>query len=331
MIILNPSCGMSEHARGGGERYESDVVSGLAAKGHDVQVLWFPFQGAGRWQWSWAWMAPQILAAWHYEKFDILRCHSAMYLGPACVMAKKLGVKAPLVVHVHHLEPIVARLERWVLLHADRIIVDSPFVAQQLFDFLPAWTHDKIRVVFCGVPEPPRYPTGLKVIDFPSALTIGPVIERKKPLLMVREWSKTQKGTLIWIGEGPMLEQARRLANELGSRVIFPGGVPESYKNHLLYLVDLFVFMSTLEGCPLAILEAMAVGLPVVALRGGPIEGILGALQSRPLTDWVRGVDAMMHTPDLRRSMGHHNRRLWEERHTPQVFIQQIEEAYEQV
>lgn len=79
---------------------------------------------------------------------------------------------------------------------------------------------------------------------------------------------------LAILGEGPQLETLRRLARELGlaDRVILPGraGNLDAWYRR----ADGFVSTSLLEGFPNALLEAMAYGVPVVALDclTGPAE-----------------------------------------------------------
>ena len=73
-------------------------------------------------------------------------------------------------------------------------------------------------------------------------------------------------------GDGPLREKLVRLVQELNltNRVTFLGALPDAA--HFLSELDIFVLSSLNEGLPLALLEAMAVGLPVVATRAGGVE-----------------------------------------------------------
>jgi glycosyltransferase involved in cell wall biosynthesis len=78
----------------------------------------------------------------------------------------------------------------------------------------------------------------------------------------------------LLVGDGPQEKAMRRLATSLNlSNVAFMGeraDVPD-----LLAAADLFVLPSLFEGLPLAVLEAMALALPVVATRiGGTVEAL---------------------------------------------------------
>ena len=68
-------------------------------------------------------------------------------------------------------------------------------------------------------------------------------------------------------GRGPLLEEHKNLARHLGiaDRVIFTGyreNVADFYQ-----MADIFLFPSFREGLPVAVMEAMASGLPVIATR----------------------------------------------------------------
>ena len=91
------------------------------------------------------------------------------------------------------------------------------------------------------------------------------------PLVLI----KFPRAFFVVIGDGPLLGQLRGLAEELGigRSVAFLGAredVPEC-----LAALDLFVFPSLNEGLGRALIEAMAVGLPVVATRVGGIPDIV--------------------------------------------------------
>jgi glycosyltransferase involved in cell wall biosynthesis len=88
------------------------------------------------------------------------------------------------------------------------------------------------------------------------------------------------------VGDGPLRDELETLASEpvLDGRVDFTGRV-DDIGQHLEW-ADAFVLSSDYEGMPLAIVEAMAFGLPVVATRVGAVpdlvlDGISGFLVDR--------------------------------------------------
>ncbi len=122
----------------------------------------------------------------------------------------------------------------------------------------------------------------------------------------------TPPPTVALIGDGPEERALRALAAELrlGERVRFAGEVAEAAR--LFAAFDVFAAPSRKEGLPLAVVEAMALGLPVVAsdipahretlgpasagLVGGTVEALAGRL------------GAVLADADLRARLGAENR-----------------------
>lgn len=98
---------------------------------------------------------------------------------------------------------------------------------------------------------------------------------QKDPLGLIRAFAaalgRDPRARLLFAGEGSLREAAAAEAAALGlaARVHFLGvqaGVPE-----LLSAADIFALFSTYEGNPMAVMEAMAAGLPVVATSVGGV------------------------------------------------------------
>ena len=77
---------------------------------------------------------------------------------------------------------------------------------------------------------------------------------------------------LLIAGDGPLRDRLVELTKDLRltDRVTFLGALPHTAE--FLSQLDIFVLSSLNEGLPLALLEAMAAGLPVVATRAGGTE-----------------------------------------------------------
>lgn len=75
---------------------------------------------------------------------------------------------------------------------------------------------------------------------------------------------------LIVIGDGPMRRLLLKRANELGiaERVSFLGARPHEEVALWMNVADCLLMTSRSEGCPNVVLEALASGLPVVAVAG---------------------------------------------------------------
>jgi glycosyltransferase involved in cell wall biosynthesis len=138
------------------------------------------------------------------------------------------------------------------------------------------------------------------------------------------------------VGSGPMEDWvARRLAEErFGDRVLLRPFEPPVWPR--LAAFDAFVLPSLWEGLPIAVLEAMAAGLPVVSTT---VNGIPEAVEHEqsgllvPPSDPAALADAIERVaadPALRARMGETGRRRYEEQFTLERMIDRFEELYSQ-
>ncbi|MBO9724682.1 MAG: glycosyltransferase [Novosphingobium sp.] len=112
----------------------------------------------------------------------------------------------------------------------------------------------------------------VNTVDF---VTMGRLVDNKNTAMAIRALAKAEtEGDLIVLGEGPLREDLTALAASLGlaDRVRFPGFLDNPYA--VLARAGCYLLTSNAEGFPNAMLEAMAVGLPVVATDcpSGPAE-----------------------------------------------------------
>jgi len=104
---------------------------------------------------------------------------------------------------------------------------------------------------------------------------------------LIRAVARLGEGyTATIAGGGRMREELDALAKSLGVRVRWAGELPgaESVRQ-VLASADLFALASRSEGKPRALIEAMALGLPVVATRVGGIPELLPDSQLAPPDD----------------------------------------------
>lgn len=89
--------------------------------------------------------------------------------------------------------------------------------------------------------------------------------------------SAGRKRWLMLVGEGPEQENLEALAGELGigSKVVFAGYQPPGRVKDFYAASDLLVFPSLTETQGLVLLEAMATGLPVVAVDAGGVSSVV--------------------------------------------------------
>jgi glycosyltransferase involved in cell wall biosynthesis len=127
--------------------------------------------------------------------------------------------------------------------------------------------------------------------DVPRIVGLGRLSEEKGFDLLVRAHAAVRKEgavhDLVLIGEGPEREALNRLANDLGvgNSVHLPGFVENPFPT--VAGAAAFVLPSRREGVPLTLLQALALGVPVIATRCGI--GVESALDQGRLGTLVAG------------------------------------------
>jgi glycosyltransferase involved in cell wall biosynthesis len=118
--------------------------------------------------------------------------------------------------------------------------------------------------------------------------------------------------TLALVGDGPESARLRALTarHALGARVLFAGEVEGAAR--LLPAFDVYATASRKEGMPLAVLEAMALGLPVVASDIPAHREVLGpaspGLVSGSVEAFTAALDRLARDAALRAALGAQNR-----------------------
>jgi glycosyltransferase involved in cell wall biosynthesis len=129
-------------------------------------------------------------------------------------------------------------------------------------------------------------------------LNVGRLSPQKGQAILLRAFAATARrdSHLVLAGDGPLRAELVQLANDLGiagqTRFL---GIQQDIEP-CLEMADVFVFPSLWEGLPVALIEAMAKALPVIASSAGPMaevvdDGYSGVLV--PPADPDRLADAM--------------------------------------
>jgi len=250
--------------------------------------------------------------------------------------------------HLHTMDPTLRsrhlRLERVLARVTRRIVCCSAAVARHAVEVmrLPA---DLTVVVPNGIdPAPPAdRAAGLRELGSPASPVIGCVgsLTAHKGqavlLLAAAALPRSACGSVVLIGDGPERGTLERLAAAIGlsDRLRFAGARADA--RSLLPAFDVAVVPSIeREGMPLAALEAMDAGLPLIASRlGGLCEvidhertGLLvpprdpGALSA--------ALRAALQRPDLARSLGEAARQSVERRYRAAMMARRIEMVEEE-
>ena len=262
-------------------------------------------------------------------EYDIVHCHTpvgAMLTRLAAKQARKKGTKVFYTAHGFHFYKgapainwiLYYPVEKWLSRYTDVLITINKE------DYERAKTFKAGKV--CYVPgvgidlkkfnagyvikEQKRKEIGVSADDF-VLLSVGELIPRKnhevviRALSVLKQMDKLNHIEYVICGRGAYETDLRKLAEglDVADHVHFLG-----YRNDISEIcncADLFVFMSHQEGLPVALMEAMACGLPAVCLniRGNTDlieDGITGLLANNTPEEVAESISEMKNDTALR-------------------------------
>jgi len=258
---------------------------------------------------------------------DVFHAHHPFLLGGS---ARRLAraTRRPFVFTYHtlydryaHYVPLPrAMVARWAIRWstafadtADLVFAPSDFVARRLqtqgvrrpIEVLPTGIDlDRFRP---GDQAEARQALGLDAED--RVLLYVGRLDREKNLEFLLDAVarvRTPRIRLLLVGRGMLAAALGRAAaaRGLGGRIELRGGSPPDGLPTYYRAADAFVFASTTETQGLAVLEAMACGLPVVAVRASGIEevaaeGVSGLLVPEDATAFAAAVTQVLTDTDL--------------------------------
>jgi glycosyltransferase involved in cell wall biosynthesis len=141
---------------------------------------------------------------------------------------------------------------------------------------------------------------------------VGHLREEKNLPLLLRAFAKAhmENARLLLLGDGACRSGLEYLAQDLGirHRVIFQGHAEDTTPYYAAF--DAFVMSSATEQMPMALLEAMACGLPAVCTSAGDTEAMLGepAVPPGDLASYALALRCMAGGADRRAALGARNR-----------------------
>lgn len=229
---------------------------------------------------------PALAAFVRREGFDLIHCHLPL----SAVVGRLVGryANVPVVYTEHNKQERYHQATRLANLATmglnAKVLAVSDDVRQSL---LHHWDgpKERVRVLINGVnterfnPDhcdrgQSRLRLGLPA-DVPIVGTVC-VFRVQKRLNLWMELARQVKAEIptahfVVIGDGPTESQVKGLAREYGleNSITFPGRLEEV--RPWMSAMDVYLMTSEFEGLPIAMLEAMSMGLPIVATAAGGI------------------------------------------------------------
>ena len=353
---------------GGLERVVIDLAQGLRRLGHDAHIcslrgtgplaaeirargipLWempWPERGADRG------MFLKVFRLMREQRYDVVHTHNTHPFldgGLAAFLAR-----VPVRIHTDHARPFPDKLrymaaERVLSYAYDKVVGVSAHTAGQLrrhegiasrkLAVIPngidgSWYRDE-----CARVDRLRLRDEAGLGGFRTVFGLGARLEAQKGIVFLLEampaiLARHPDAALALAGSGSLEGELKEKAHALGvaGNVRFLGPYPQLLRFYPL--LDFLVLPSLWEGLPLCILEAMSLGLPIIATNVGGVGDALQAGRTARLVPpgdpvaLARAVNVFLDDPEGARSLGRAARQDFDARHDASVMVRAYLELY---
>ena len=280
------------------------------------------------WQFGWEAPDPSMQSVKRFLKKHQVEVLMGEYLDetlPYIDLAHELGIEV--FAHAHGYD-VSVRLhsEQWChayqkLNRASGIITVSEYSRQRLIEV--GISANLIHVVPCSVDVPDRTPARKETSGEIRCLAVGRMTAKKGPICLLDAFRRASEVCpqlrLDVIGGGNLFDAVRQYVDvyDLSEKVCLHGPRPSDAVFRAMSQADLFLQHSRTapetgdqEGLPVSILEAMALGLPVVSTKHAGIpeavlDGTTGLLSPEgDVQLMARHIAKLAADPELRTAMG---------------------------
>lgn len=293
-----------------------------------------------------------LCATLRRSSFDLVHCHSTK----AGILGRVAGVltNTPTVFSVHgwgfynteydRLTPLLTGGERVLARVTDAIVCVSENDLTEgqrrgIVEKSSAW------VVHNGIP-PVEFPEGRTRLsetgvdtEKPVVGTVGRLVEQKQPMELFRAGRDLRERghelSTLWIGGGVLEDRCRRALerDEIDGHLL--GFRKDAFS--LAADFEVMVLPSKFEGFPVSVLEAMSIGLPVVAYDvGGVSESVVDGetgfvVPPDDRETLVDPIEELISNPELATRMGESGRRRVTEEFSTRGMVEKYERVYRRV
>ncbi len=285
------------------------------------------------------------------QKFDLVQCHLtyANIIGTLC--GRLAGLPVVNTLHsiadvLQEFHPMIGFLETWAMRYWAKRIVAVGYTIRNSFQ-------SRLRGRSIGViPNAVSIPVKItpaqrvklrkEVAGDPTKtilISVGRFVAAKGYEDLVLAFSMLVTShpdiVLLLVGDGPLFGEILNLVSRSGlEKNVFLLGMRNDVPG-LLAASDLYVSSSHWEGLPLAILEAMMAGLPIVATHVGDIPTVVTAEIGRVVPPHqpesiAEAIAKLLDEPARLRQMGAAGRALAVEQYSPQAWMECLLNLYAQ-
>ncbi len=208
---------------------------------------------------------------------------------------------------------VVDELMQRYLQKCDHLIAPTPSIATHIAETYPGLT-TPVTVIPTPVdlsaytrPRSFDVRRQYNLQDKELLLYLGRIDREKNIGFLLESFAKIMRSRprahLLLVGHGKSIEKLQKQADSLGlgDRCTFAGGIDHSLVPACMAAADLFVFSSLTETQGLVLIEAMAAGTPVVAVRAPGSADVLaeggGVLVEEDIDEFTRQVCALLDCP----------------------------------
>jgi glycosyltransferase involved in cell wall biosynthesis len=271
------------------------------------------------------------------KEIDLLVVH--VYSGPSFVvediasaLGKLFGHRIIMFLHGGAMPEFMARFPNWtrrVFGRAQMIIAPSAYLSKAVEP------HGFAAQIIPNIIDLSQYPYRHRRRLSPRLFWMRSFHEVWNPLMAVRVLArlrqKVSDATLVLAGQDKGLQvEAQRLAESLGvlEAIRFPGFLNLEGKIREGSQADIFINTNRIDNMPVAVVEACAMGLPVVTTNVGGIPDLLTERQTGLLVPddddekMAEAVYSLLENPDLASRLSTNGRKLAEQSSWNQVRLQ---------
>jgi glycosyltransferase involved in cell wall biosynthesis len=285
------------------------------------------------------------------ERFDLIHTHLSYANILGCLAGAFAGIPVVATLHSTSHDPqqkrrLITRLEEMILRNFARRIMAVGYTVAAIYQ--PRLKSRSIEIIPSGVPAPtelsPRARQDLRrdlagEADRLLIISVGRLVLAKGYEDLIDAFSivhrQDPRAVLVIAGVGSLFEKVRNKIIDLHLEGAVKCLGARSDVPQLLAASDIYVSSSHWEGLPVAVLEAMMAGLPIVATSVGDIPRVVTAengilVSPHEPTCLAEALSELVSAPERARAMGAAARRRAMQEYSLDTWVKRLLSLYEE-